>query len=62
MAAMSGALGVRLEKAGSYCLGEHFPVCNAADVHRSVRISRVATGLAALIGLGTTMLFDLLRL
>jgi adenosylcobinamide-phosphate synthase len=58
MAAMAGALGVRLEKAGYYCLGERFPLCSAADVHRSVRISRVATTLAALLGLGTILLFD----
>jgi adenosylcobinamide-phosphate synthase len=60
MAAMAGALGVRLEKAGHYCLGENSPVCSAADVHRSVRIARIATALAAAMALGLTMRFGAL--
>jgi adenosylcobinamide-phosphate synthase len=59
MAAMAGALGVRLEKEGHYRLGERFPLCGAADVHRSVRISRIATGLAAILALGTTTLLGM---
>jgi adenosylcobinamide-phosphate synthase len=58
MAAMAGALGVRLEKAGHYCLGERFPLCDASDVRRSVRISRIATALAALLALGVTLFFS----
>jgi len=50
MAAMAGALGVRLEKRGAHVLNAAARQPTAADVGRAVRIARVAT----LLGLGAT--------
>jgi adenosylcobinamide-phosphate synthase len=47
MAAMAGALGVRLEKMGAYRLGGGFRPATAADIDRAVRIL-VAVALVAL--------------
>jgi adenosylcobinamide-phosphate synthase len=46
MAAMAGALGVRLEKPGHHVLNPQGAAPTAADVGRSVRIARAATVLA----------------
>jgi adenosylcobinamide-phosphate synthase len=46
MAAMAGALGVRLEKPGHHVLTPQGAAPTAADVGRSVRIARAATVLA----------------
>ena len=53
MSAMAGALGVELEKVGHYRLGAGQRLPTSADIRRSVRLMRVATGLAVglLIGL-----------
>ncbi|MEZ4553864.1 MAG: adenosylcobinamide-phosphate synthase CbiB [Dehalococcoidia bacterium] len=53
MAAMAGALGVRLEKRGAYTLGADFPPPSPADLARALRLARramlgAAVGLAAL--------------
>jgi adenosylcobinamide-phosphate synthase len=56
MSAMAGALGVLLEKPGAYRLGRGRPP-RAADVHRSLRLVRVA----ALGTLGTLLGLFLLR-
>ncbi|MGE0228526.1 MAG: adenosylcobinamide-phosphate synthase CbiB [Dehalococcoidia bacterium] len=53
MAAMAGALGVRLEKRGAYTLGADFPPPSAADLGRALRLARhamlgAAVALAAL--------------
>jgi len=46
MAAMAGALGVRLEKPGHHVLNNGGTAPGAADVARAVRIARAATVLA----------------
>jgi adenosylcobinamide-phosphate synthase len=46
MAAMAGALGVRLEKRGHYVLNASGAAPGAADIGRSVRIARAASVLA----------------
>lgn len=50
MSAAAGALGVELEKAGHYRLGEGYRKPRAADIPRAVRLMTVAT-LAVLAGL-----------
>ena len=47
MAAMAGALGVRLGKRGSYTLGEGLREPSCEDVHRARRIASNAATLAA---------------
>lgn len=49
MAAMAGALSVRLEKEGAYVLGEQYPPPAATDIGRAVRVTR---GAAVLLGSG----------
>jgi len=46
MAAMAGALGVRLEKPGVHVLNAHGAAPTAADIGRAVRITRAAVVLA----------------
>ena len=46
MAAMAGALGVRLEKPGAHVLNASARTPDAADIGRSIRIARAATALA----------------
>jgi adenosylcobinamide-phosphate synthase len=48
MSAMSGALGVELEKIGHYTLGRGLRQCTPDDLTRARRILRIAVGLAAL--------------
>jgi adenosylcobinamide-phosphate synthase len=56
MAAMAGALGVRLEKVGCYRLGAGGADPAAADVDRSIAIMAIACALAALlVALGAWM-------
>jgi adenosylcobinamide-phosphate synthase len=52
MAAMAGALGRRLEKAGHYVLGADFPEPAPADVRRAARLVEAAAGLACLAAAG----------
>jgi adenosylcobinamide-phosphate synthase len=47
MAAMAGALGVRLEKPGHHVLNASRGLPAPADIGRAVRIARAATVLAA---------------
>jgi len=47
MAAMAGALGVELEKAGHYRLGANLPQPASEDIVRAVRLARLATIFAA---------------
>src|SRR5207253_11245026 len=49
MAAMAGALGVRLEKQGTYVLGEGLREPEGSDIGRAVRLARRA---AMLVGAG----------
>jgi adenosylcobinamide-phosphate synthase len=49
MAAMAGALSVRLEKVDHYVLNTTAHAPNAADIRRARRTILVATGLAALL-------------
>jgi adenosylcobinamide-phosphate synthase len=44
MAAMAGALGVRLEKPGAYRLGDG-PLPHAADITRALRVTATAAGM-----------------
>jgi adenosylcobinamide-phosphate synthase len=46
MAAMAGALGVRLEKPGHHVLNARGAAPSAADIGRAVRVARAATVLA----------------
>ena len=48
MSAMSGALGVELEKVGHYTLGKGLHASLPNDLARARRILRIAVGLAAL--------------
>ena len=50
MGAMAGALDVRLEKVGHYCLNENGRVSQPRDIQRAARIVSVALGLAVVIG------------
>jgi len=43
MSAMAGALGVRLEKPGTYCLGETFDEPHAASIERAIEMVVAAT-------------------
>lgn len=56
MAAMAGALRVRLEKPGHYVLGSRFPAPAPSGIPRAVRIADWVVGLlaAALVGLALT--------
>jgi adenosylcobinamide-phosphate synthase len=47
MAAMAGALQVRLEKSGHYLLGTSFDECQPAVIARALRVARWVAGLAA---------------
>jgi cobalamin biosynthesis protein CobD/CbiB len=47
MAAMAGALGVRLEKESAYSLGGEFPPPDAQDIARAVTLARSALTLTA---------------
>jgi adenosylcobinamide-phosphate synthase len=49
MAAMAGALNVRLVKYGAYALGDHYRDPEAADISRAVGLAR---GAASLVGAG----------
>jgi len=46
MSAAAGALGVQLEKVGHYRLGEGLRLPEPADIRRSIRLMRLAVGLA----------------
>jgi adenosylcobinamide-phosphate synthase len=46
MAAMAGALGVRLEKPGHHLLNARGAAPGAADIGRAMRVARAATMLA----------------
>jgi adenosylcobinamide-phosphate synthase len=50
MGAIAGALGVRLEKVGHYCLNPSGRLPNAADIRAAERIVSLALGMAAAIG------------
>ncbi len=54
MAAMAGALGVRLEKVGHYCLHRHAPAPTADDLCRAEQLVFVAVGLACSVALIAT--------
>ena len=58
MSAMSGVLGVALEKPGHYRLGEDFRQPQAEDVRRAVRVGYVV----AALGMGIAAVLLLLRL
>jgi adenosylcobinamide-phosphate synthase len=47
MAAMAGALGVRLEKPGAYVLGAAYRAPEAGDIARAGRVASTAAGLVA---------------
>ena len=49
ISAMSGLLGVALEKPGHYCLGEDFPETRASDIHRAVRLAYVTAALGLIV-------------
>lgn len=50
MAAFAGSLGLRLEKAGYYVLGEGLKPCSADDIPKAVRLNRLlAAAIAALV-------------
>jgi adenosylcobinamide-phosphate synthase len=53
MAAMAGALGVRLEKKEAYCLGAG-DLPGAADVRRGVTVFGAASGIAGLLSLAAS--------
>lgn len=55
MAAIAGALDVRLEKVGHYCLHEHGRDPTADDLHRAGRMVLVAVGLACSVALAATV-------
>lgn len=55
MAAMAGALGVRLEKVGHYCLHQHGLAPTADDLRRAGRLVLVAVGLACSVALSITI-------
>lgn len=61
MSAMAGALGVELEKADHYRLGQGQRAAAAADVGRSAQLMRTATSLGAGLLIGLPFLFRLLR-
>ena len=50
MAAMAGALGVKLEKTGHHILGEPFKRLQDSDVKRAIRISNLTTVLFLFVG------------
>jgi adenosylcobinamide-phosphate synthase len=49
MAAMAGALGVRLTKRGQYTLNEYGRAPNANDIKRSCKIALASASLAAML-------------
>ncbi len=49
MAAMTGALGVRLEKTGHYALGDDLPSPRPRDISRAIHLTRTAVALGALL-------------
>ena len=51
MSAMSGLLGVVLEKPGHYRLGEGFREAQADDIHRAVRVGYVTAALALIVAM-----------
>ncbi len=51
MSAMSGLLGVALEKPGHYSLGEDFREARAGDIHRAVRLGYVTAALGLVVAL-----------
>ncbi len=55
MAAMAGALGVRLEKVGHYCLHQQGLAPTAADLRRAEQLVLVAVGLACSLALIVTI-------
>jgi adenosylcobinamide-phosphate synthase len=50
MAAAAGALGVRLEKVGHYCLGRELRLPEAADIARAIRLLAATVGLLYVVG------------
>lgn len=52
MAALAGALDVRLEKVGHYCLNENARAPQPRDIHRAARVVSVALGLAVAMFVG----------
>ncbi len=57
ISAMSGLLGVRLEKPGQYRLGDDFREAGASDIHRAVRVGIVT----AVLGLIVTIILLFVR-
>ena len=51
MSAMSGLLGVALEKPGHYSLGEDFREARAGDIHRAVRLGYITAALGLMVAL-----------
>jgi adenosylcobinamide-phosphate synthase len=55
MAAMAGALGRRLEKAGHYVLGGDFPEPEPSDIRRAARLVEAASALTGVVVLASLM-------
>lgn len=55
MATMAGALAVRLEKVGHYCLGDGGIACTAASIRRAVGLARWSAALFVVAGLGVNV-------
>ncbi len=51
MSAISGLLGVALEKPGHYSLGEDFREARAGDIHRAVRLGYITAALGLMVAL-----------
>jgi adenosylcobinamide-phosphate synthase len=58
MAAMAGALGVELEKAGAYRLGTGFRTPDGRDITRAVRVMAVAAALAVTLILAAILILS----
>ena len=56
MSAMSGLLGVALEKAGHYRLGEDFREARADDIHRAVRVGYVTAALGLIVAMSLLLM------
>ena len=55
MSAMSGLLGVVLEKPGHYRLGEGFREARAEDIHRAVRVGYVTAALGLIVAMSVLL-------
>ncbi len=51
ISAMSGLLGARLEKPGSYCLGRGMRQPETSDIRRAVRLAEITAVMAAAVTL-----------